>query len=584
MPANTTVLDISCKGRPRVSVPTCANDFAAAYLSVRQSETTATISSALFALQSKARALTTQISRLRAELAALPGSSPKHTTANLELGAANSQLSAVDTQVNQLVPELSSLQAPGNTLAGHVITPAILPTSPSSPRALLLLPSGLLAGLLIGLIIAFIAERRDNRVHAARDVERFLDLPVLLTVSAGKTKSRRALAAPWSRADREFAEFARHIAASLGNGKHVLLVAGTSAGSGGSAVAANLAVMLARTGADVALICTDPRMVTPRLLGIDGARGGRGLAEVLAGTTSAAEVALSPPGTTRLKVITAGATTAVLPGVEHDVVAAMLADLRLDSRFVIIEASAVGDTPGAFTLAEFADAAIVAIEENATRRSDVEDCLQRLDRLGTVALGAAVIPATPAPGSAPATHGRGNPGPGAPGRTECARHRTPGRATAASFDRQRCRVAGDAGSQRPHPGQGSGRQCRWGLTVQTGTAGAWVETARGTDRRRHVAGRRRGRRSRARRAWRPHRGAGAAVAEAPSAVPACWRAIRPGRSPCCWWAIRCGGRWVLRTSPGSSWPYRWPSGCWPGTPTAPAASGCRLASGSGCCS
>jgi hypothetical protein len=144
---------------------------------------------------------------------------------------------------------------------------------------------------------------------------------------------------------------------------------------------------------------------------------------VLAGTSSAAEVALSPPGTTRLKVMTAGATTAVLPGVEHDVVAAMLADLRLDSRFVIIEASAVGDTPGAFTLAEFADAAIVAIEVNATRRSDVEDCLQRLDRLGTVALGAAVIPATGAaaadqlrPRTDAATSGRVRPvAPGAHG-------------------------------------------------------------------------------------------------------------------------------------------------------------------------
>jgi capsular polysaccharide biosynthesis protein len=396
VPANTTVLDISCKGRPKTAVPTCANDFAAAYLSVRQSETTATISSALSALQSKAMTLTTEIGKLRADLATLPGNSPKHTTDNLELSAANSQLSAVDAQVNQLVPELSSLQAPGNTLAGHVITPAVLPTSPSSPRALLLLPSGLLAGLLIGLIVAFIAERRDNRVHTARDVERFLGLPVLLTVSARKTKSRAALAAPWSRADREFAELARHIVASLGNGKHVLLVAGTSAGSGGSAVAANLAVMLARTGADVVLICTDPRMVTPRLLGIDATRGGRGLAEVLAGTTSATEVALKPPGTTRLKVITAGASAAVLPGAEHDVVNAMLADLQLDSRFVIIEASAVGDAPGAFTLAEFADAAIVAIEENATQRRDVEDCLLRLDRLGTVALGAAVIPATSA--------------------------------------------------------------------------------------------------------------------------------------------------------------------------------------------
>jgi capsular polysaccharide biosynthesis protein/Mrp family chromosome partitioning ATPase len=394
VPPNTTVLDISCKTRPRAEAQACANDFAAAYLYVRLSATADTVSSAVSALEVKGRALTSQISKLRSQTAGLPASSPRRTTVNLEVGAANSQLAAVDSQINQLVPELSSLRAQGNALAGRVITPAVLPTSASSPRALLLLPSGLLAGLLIGLIVAFIAERRDDRIHTARDVQRFFDLPVLLTVSARKTKSRTTLAVPWSRADREFAELARHVAASLGNGKHVLLIAGTTAGTGGSAVAANLAVMLARTGAGVALICTDPRSVTPRLLGIDGTRGGRGLAEVLAGTTSAAEIALSPPGTTRLRVITAGATTAVLPGVEHDVVSALLADLKLDSRFVIIEASAVGDAPGAFTLAEFADAAIVAIEENATRRSDVEECLLRLDRLGTVALGAAVVPAT----------------------------------------------------------------------------------------------------------------------------------------------------------------------------------------------
>ena len=156
VPANTTVLDISCKGRPRAAVPACANDFAAAYLSVRQSETTATISTALSALQSKARTLTDQISRLRAEIAALPASSPKKTTANLELNAANSQLSAVDTQINQLVPELSSLQAPGNTLAGHVITPAILPTSPTQPAGAAAAPERP-AGRP--------ADRLDRRVH-----------------------------------------------------------------------------------------------------------------------------------------------------------------------------------------------------------------------------------------------------------------------------------------------------------------------------------------------------------------------------------------------------------------------------------
>jgi capsular polysaccharide biosynthesis protein/Mrp family chromosome partitioning ATPase len=394
VPANTTVLDINCKGRPRAAAAACANDFASAYLSVRLSGAAGTVSSALSALQSNAAALATRISQLKIQVSALPTNSARHTTRLIELTAADSQLTELENQINLLVPELSSLQAPGNTLAGHVITPAIPPATPSSPRALLLFPSGLLAGLLIGLIAAFFVDRRDDRINAARDVERFLDLPVLLSVSAKNARTRAALAAPRSRADREFAELAQHIAVALGDGNYVLLVAGTTGGSGGSVVAANLAAMLARTGSEVVLVCADDKMAAPRLLGVHDADG-RGLAEVLAGTASLSEVMRKAPGTTRLQVITAGADTSVaLSGVERDVIRRVVADLSLDARFVIIEASAVGDAAETFGLAEFADAAIVAIEESATRRSDVEDCLNRLDRLGTIAVGAAVIPAS----------------------------------------------------------------------------------------------------------------------------------------------------------------------------------------------
>jgi capsular polysaccharide biosynthesis protein/Mrp family chromosome partitioning ATPase len=394
VPANTTVLDINCKGRPRAAAAACANDFASAYLSVKLSEAAGTVSSALSALQSKAATLTTRISQLKIQVAALPTNSAKHTTTLIELTADNSQLTGLQNQIDLLVPELASLQAPGNTLVGHVITPAVPPATPSSPRALLLLSSGLLAGLLVGLLAAFFVERRDDRIHAVRDVERYLDLPVLLSISAKNARARAALAAPRSRADREFAELAQHIAVSLSDGSYVLLVAGTSAGSGASVVAANLAAMLARTGSDVVLVCADHGMITPRLLGIDD-NDDRGLADVLAGTASVSEVTREAPGTTRLKVITAGADTSIaLSGVERDAIRCVVGDLRQNARFVIVEANAVGDEAESFSLAEFADAAIVTIEESGTRRSDAEDCLNRLDRLGTIALGAAVVPAS----------------------------------------------------------------------------------------------------------------------------------------------------------------------------------------------
>jgi hypothetical protein len=61
---------------------------------------------------------------------------------------------------------------------------------------------------------------------------------------------------------------------------------------------------------------------------------------------------------------------------------------------VVIEANAMGSGADAFILAEFADAAIVAIEVARTRRRDAADCLRRLGRLHTTVLGAAVVPAS----------------------------------------------------------------------------------------------------------------------------------------------------------------------------------------------
>ena len=387
VPPNTTVLNINCKTHPRAAAAACANEFASAYLSVRLSQATDTLSSAISALKSNATGLITHISQLKAQVAALPANSPKHTTTLIELDAANSQLNELQNQINQLTPELFSLDAPGNTLAGHVITPATPPTKASSPRALLLLPSGLFVGLLLGLVGAFIAERKDDRIHTTREIERFFDLPVLLSVRANAGRDV-ALAASRSQAGREFAELARYVATSLGDGNHVLLVAGTSAGKGGSVTAANLAVMLARTRSEAVLICA-PGSVAPELLGVEDDRG---FSDLLDGTASFSQVARKPAGVPRLQVITPGAETpAGLSGTQRDLIRRVVADMRLDARFVIIEASAVGDGADALILAEFADAAIVVMEMSRTKRSNAQDCLHRLDRLGTIVLGAAVI-------------------------------------------------------------------------------------------------------------------------------------------------------------------------------------------------
>src|SRR2546430_1946370 len=160
-------------------------------------------------------------------------------------------------------------------------------TARSSPKPLLYLPSGLLAGLLLGLIAAFALDRRDDRIHAPRDIERFFDLPVLFSLSQQRFGPQSTLISPRSRTGRAFTELAQSAAAALGEGDHVILVAGTSPGQSTSVVAANLAATLARTRSEVILVCADLRdAVTPALLGVGD---GRGLAELLPGPAPASQ-------------------------------------------------------------------------------------------------------------------------------------------------------------------------------------------------------------------------------------------------------------------------------------------------------
>jgi capsular polysaccharide biosynthesis protein len=436
VPPNSTFLQIKCSEATPFRAAQCANAFGRAYLTNRRSTVANGISGELSNDTQRISVLDTRVARLKTQLANLRPTSTAHVRTQLSLTAAQQLLDSTTADSTKLVPFLADLTLPNNTAVGQVATPATAPTSPASPKALLLLPSGLLIGLLIGLLAAFFADFRDRRIHAARDVERFLDLPVLVDMSSGKSRVEPTLALPRSRAGQAFTELGQYVAAALGEGSHVVFVAGTSVGPGCSVLAANLAATLARTRSEVVLVCADPHgTVTPQLLGVSD---GPGLAEVLSGSATAAEVARRPANEARLRVITPGLdTSGVLVHLQYEASRRLLGELCRDARYVIVEVQSVGEDSDAFALAEFADAAIMAIETSLTTRSGAADCLLRLDRLRTSVLGAVVLPAPsksrrpPVPASRPmpaplASHSSASHTTAAPPRSGEERRRPPG--------------------------------------------------------------------------------------------------------------------------------------------------------------
>lgn len=386
VPPNSEILDISCDASSKTAAAACAQAFAQAYLQNRSASAAAELNGQIKALQGTVNSLQKTDSTLHVQIGKLPA----HSTTRANDAA------TVTSDVNQihiLVSREASLRTDAADVAGgKIITAATPPGKPSSPKKSLILPSGLVAGLLIGLIAAFIWDRRDKTIHRSQDVERLLDLPVILDLAGASYGKQVALASPRSPIGRAFTELGHSVTATLGEGNHVVLVAGASPGPGGSLVAASLAATMAGMHPEVVLVCADfDGSVGPKLVGVED---GQGLTEVISGEASVREVVRGPAAVPGLWVITPGADTSVSGYyVMHDRAKALISQLRRDARYVIIEAAAVDDGADTFAFAEFADAALVVVEAARTQRDEAADCARRLERLRTSVIGIAVLPA-----------------------------------------------------------------------------------------------------------------------------------------------------------------------------------------------
>jgi capsular polysaccharide biosynthesis protein/MinD-like ATPase involved in chromosome partitioning or flagellar assembly len=386
VPPSSSDLLIACDASSADGSAQCANAFAQAYLHNRSVTSLRSLNAQMTVVQDKVNALNNQAAALSGKVGSLPANSSQRL-------AAQAQLPGVQNQIHALTGQLSTLTAlAANNSGGSIITPATPPGTPTSPKKALVLPAGVVGGLVLGLIIAFLSDRRDKRIHAGKEVERLLDMPVLVDLPMKGFSQQLDLALAQSRTGQAFTEFAYGVAASLGEGSHVIAVAGTTPGAGSSVIAANLAAALARAYSNVVLVCANlDDDVAPDMLGVEE---GRGLAEVLAGRATVRDVARRPAAVPGLWVITPGADTSLaIYQLQHDRAQALAAQLRREARFVIIEVQGTEDGADTFALAKFADVAIVTVETPRTTQTSAGECIRRLRQLRTPILGAAVLSA-----------------------------------------------------------------------------------------------------------------------------------------------------------------------------------------------
>jgi len=388
VPPSTTVLNITVTGTTPEQAQQLSSAFADAYLANRKKQ-------AQDALDLQTEELQKQRDFLKIDIASLTSRLAAATTPQ-----ARAELSA---SLNDTASELRAISGEYAALKSRTISPGIvvaqpvLPAQPVSPNPTLALLSGALLGVVLGLFLAFMVDRRDPRIHDVRELRRRLRVPVLVQVPLVKGSAPEVIPAHTA-AGQSFVQLRTVLLNALPDGAGVVVISGTTEGTGADAVAANLAATVARADHDTVLLVADARSTAPALLGVPQ---GPGLAEVLRKGVSVSAVSRESRAISGLKVIA--------PGVhlEDDVedlegagIADVLAGLAKEAQVVIVLAPPTSRSADAQSLARLSDGALLVVEIDRSSSVDVKAAMHQLQLVGTPMPGSVVLPhlsAGPAP-------------------------------------------------------------------------------------------------------------------------------------------------------------------------------------------
>ncbi len=188
------------------------------------------------------------------ELQRTQGSPAKIAALQEQLLSLQQHYSQVQAQLIQI--ELTDVQ---NGQFLRVVQPAQAVFTPVRPNKVLNTAAGLLAGLLLGMSLALLLERLDTRVRTPEALTQLLGWPVLATIWQVNTSKEALICPTGHNANVEPYRILRTNIGFSAIDKPLRTILVTSAGprDGRSAVAANLAIFMARAGKDTILIDAD---------------------------------------------------------------------------------------------------------------------------------------------------------------------------------------------------------------------------------------------------------------------------------------------------------------------------------------
>jgi succinoglycan biosynthesis transport protein ExoP len=298
---------------------------------------------------------------------------------------------AVTSSFRSAVEEIttSSGASPASQVSVSVLRDATAAQGPVSPNTAINLILGFLVGLITGLGFAILREVLDTRIRGERDIAAITDAPIIggigfdpgavlkPLVVQDDPQSVRAEAFRTLRTNLQFLE--------VESGPKSFVVTSSIPSEGKTTTAANLAITLADSGAQVVLIDADLRR--PKIAEYLGIEGAVGLTDLLISRAELADV-LQPWGRGNLVVLPAG-TIPPNPSelLGSKAMAALIRTLESEFDVVILDMPPLLPVTDAAIVSKITRGSLVVVAAGRTHKGEFAGAVAALDNVGAMVAG-----------------------------------------------------------------------------------------------------------------------------------------------------------------------------------------------------
>lgn len=324
---------------------------------------------------------------------------------------ANAVTASFRKQASELTRPAADEQSP---VVVTILTPAETPTEPVSPNTRLNLVLGVLVGLALGLAVAILIEVLDTRIRTEHHVRQLSDAPILGGIAFDKLAPKRPLIVQ-SEPNSPRAEAFRSLRTNLQfldveGGPRSFVVTSSVPSEGKSTTTANLAIVMAQSGARVLVIDGDLR--SPSVAEMFGIEGGVGLTDVLIGRVKLGD-AIQVWGLKNLSILPAG-TMPPNPSelLGSQAMVSLLRHVEKEFDVVLIDAPPLLPVTDSALLSKHVRGALVVVAAGRTHRGQLAGSVESLHNVGSHVAG---IVLTMLPTKGPDAYGYGRYGYGSYG-------------------------------------------------------------------------------------------------------------------------------------------------------------------------